>query len=158
MADLARSCNYFTFCERSSASRSGNLVLGHPRVGLFCVISFGYRNSTRSLSRWPARCARSATVQGILGSLSENCEGCCGEGFWMWARRRGRSIPAAGCDARANAVHGQKTRRLEGFCAKGRLAALLLGRRPMKGILPRHASPSNPLPKNSTPRNFQAGS
>ena len=31
-------------------------------------------------------------------SLSENCERCCGEGFWSRARRRGRSIPSkAGC-------------------------------------------------------------
>ena len=41
--------------------------------------------------------------------------------------RRGRSIPAAGCDDRANAAHSQKTRRPEGFRAKSRLASLLLG-------------------------------
>ena len=47
----------------------------------------------------------------------------------MWARRRGRSIPTAGCDDRANATHSQKTRRLEGGWANGRLASLLLSRR-----------------------------
>src|SRR5215203_4750040 len=29
-------------------------------------------------------------------SLSGNWEGCCGEGFWLWARRRSPSIAAAG--------------------------------------------------------------
>lgn len=76
----------------------------------------------------------------------------------MWARRRRRSIPAAGCDDGANDAHSQKTRRPVGFRAKVRLASLLLGRRPMKGILPRRALPSSPLLKNSTPRNFQKGS
>src|SRR5437016_3796904 len=47
-------------------------------------------------------------------SLFENYPGRCGEGFWAWARRRGRRIPAAGCKDRANAAHGQKTRRPEG--------------------------------------------
>ena len=49
-------------------------------------------------------------------SLFGNYEGCCGEGFWLWPRRRGcfrtgTSIPAAGCDDRANAGRRQKTRR-----------------------------------------------
>jgi hypothetical protein len=30
-------------------------------------------------------------------SLTENWERCCGEGFWLWARRRSSSIPAAAC-------------------------------------------------------------
>ena len=42
--------------------------------------------------------------------MSENRVGSCGEGFWLWPRRRGRSIPAAGCDGRANAGHGQLPR------------------------------------------------
>jgi hypothetical protein len=29
-------------------------------------------------------------------SLFGNSEGRCGEGLWLWTRRRGRSIPAAG--------------------------------------------------------------
>ncbi len=41
--------------------------------------------------------------------------GSSGEGFWLWPRRRGRSIPAAGCDGRVNARRKQKTRRPEGF-------------------------------------------
>ena len=45
-----------------------------------------------------------------------------------------------------------------GFRAKDRLASLPFGRRPMKGILPRRASPSSFLLENSTPRDFQAGS
>ncbi|MBM3838180.1 MAG: hypothetical protein FJ398_09475, partial [Verrucomicrobia bacterium] len=40
-------------------------------------------------------------------SVSENCAGSCGEGFWLWPRRRGPSIPNAGCKDRANAGHGQ---------------------------------------------------
>src|SRR5713101_9979806 len=56
-------------------------------------------------------------------SLFGNYEGCCGEGFWLWPRRRGRSIPAAGCKERVNAGHGQKTRRPEGFRGKGRLTS-----------------------------------
>lgn len=61
-------------------------------------------------------------------------------------------------DDQANAAHSQKTRRPEGFRANGRLASLLLSRRPTRGILLRRVSPSSPLPKNSTPRNLQAGS
>ena len=88
----------------------------------------------------------------------------CGEGFWLWPRRRGpsrtgqRSIPAAGCNDRANAGHGQKTRRPEGFRGKGRLASLLLGHRPLAGMLPRRASPCSLFPKNRTARNFQTRS
>src|SRR5713101_6532592 len=72
-------------------------------------------------------------------SLFGNYEGCCGEGFWLWPRRRGRSIPAAGCDDRPNAGHGQKTRRPEGFRGKGRLASLLLGYGQLAGMLPPRA-------------------
>src|SRR6266849_4217976 len=91
-------------------------------------------------------------------SLFGNYEGCCGEGFWLWSRRRGRSIPAAGCDDRTNAGHGQKTRRPEGFRGKGRLASLLLSRRSTRDILLRRASPSGLFPENSAPRSFQTGS
>src|SRR6266849_9545982 len=70
---------------------------------------------------------KSLTVRNLMSpgaeSLFGNYEGCCGEGFWLWPRRRGRSIPAAGCDDRTNAGHGQKTRRPEGFRGKGRLAS-----------------------------------
>jgi hypothetical protein len=44
-------------------------------------------------------------------SLSENSEGCCGEGFWLEPRRLGPSIPEAGCKAQANDGPGQKHRR-----------------------------------------------
>ena len=112
-------------------------------------------------------------------SLSENCEGCCGGGFWLGARRSGRSIPAAGCDARDNEAPRQKIRRPKGFRAKSSLASWLLGRRPIKGMgfpspanwfpeaescanaqgsLPRRASPASLLPENSTPRNFKTDS
>src|SRR5712692_7242523 len=58
------------------------------------------------------------------GGLFGNYEGRCGEGFWLWPRRSGRAQrPAAGCDDRTNAGHGQKTRRPEGFRGKGRLAS-----------------------------------
>ena len=64
-----------------------------------------------------------------------NYEGRCGEGFWLWPRRSGRAQrPAAGCKERANAGHGQKTRRPEGFRGKGRLASLLLSRRSTRDI------------------------
>src|SRR6185503_20367222 len=82
-------------------------------------------------------------------SLSENWAGCCGRGFWLWTRRRGRSIPAAGCDGQANAVHRQKNRRPEGFRGKGRLASLLLSRRYTRDTLLRRASPSSLFPENS---------
>ena len=62
----------------------------------------------------------------VYKSLSENCKGCRGWGFWLWPRRRGRSIPAAGCNNRANAGQRQKARRPEGFWGKSRLASLLL--------------------------------
>jgi len=90
--------------------------------------------------------------------VSENCEGSCGEGFWLWPRRRGPSIPNAGCKDRANAGHGQKTRRPEGFRAKGRLASLLLSRRSREDILLRCASPSGLWRENRTPRNFRTRS
>jgi len=91
-------------------------------------------------------------------SVSENCAGSCGEGFWLWPRRRGPSIPNAGCKDRANAGHGQKTRRPEGFRAKGRLASLLLSRRSREDILLRRASPSGLWRENKTPRNFRTRS
>src|SRR5580765_2255925 len=91
-------------------------------------------------------------------SLSENYEGRCGEGFWPWARRRGLRIPAGGCKDRANAAHGRKTRRPEGFRATGPLASLLLSRRSTRDILLRRASPSGLLRENSTPQSFQTGS
>ena len=94
----------------------------------------------------------------IPKSLSENGEGCCGWGFWLRARRSGRSIPGAGCDARDNEARDQKTRRPEGFRGKGRLASWRLSRRPPKGILLRRASPANPCRENSTPPHFQTGS
>src|SRR5260370_11980814 len=97
-------------------------------------------------------------------SLVGNYEGRCGEGFWLWPRRRVPSIPAAGCDDRGNAGHGQRTRRPEGFRGKGRLAspcsrmlsALLRGGRAQR--LLRRASPSGLFPENSPPRSFQTGS
>ena len=112
-------------------------------------------------------------------SLFENCVGSCGERFWRRPRRRGRSIPAAGYDDRANAGLGQKSRRPKGFCGNGRLALLLLSRRSTRDMgfsspahwfpdrlmcavahssLPRRASPSGHCRKNRTPRNFQTGS
>ena len=94
----------------------------------------------------------------ITKSLSENSVESCGEGFWLQPRRRGRSIPAAGCDGRANAGRGQKTRRPEGFRGEGWLASLLLGRRPLRVSslgAPRHPAFSA---KTGLPRNFQTGS
>src|SRR5216684_7475538 len=91
-------------------------------------------------------------------SLFGNYEGRCGEGFWLWPRRRVPSIPAAGCKERANAGHGQKTRRPEGFRGKGRLASLLLSRRSTRDILLRRVSPSGLFPENSAPRSFRTGS
>ncbi len=66
-------------------------------------------------------------------SLIENWERCCGLGFWIWARRSRRSIPGAGCDACDNEGQSQKTCRPEGFRVNGRLASLLLSRRPTRG-------------------------
>src|SRR4029077_18347936 len=76
---------------------------------------------------------------------------------WPWPRRRGRRIPAAGGNGRANEGQGQKSRRPEGFRQWGRLASLLLGRR-WENILPRRASPSGPIGENRTLRHFQTGS
>src|SRR5712692_6775197 len=70
----------------------------------------------------------------------------------------GAQRPAAGCKERANAGHEQKTRRPKGFRAKGRLASLLLGHRPLAGMLPRRASPPGLLPENRPPATFKAGS
>ena len=100
----------------------------------------------------------SYTSPHLFKSLPENWEGCCGEGFWLWARRRSPSIPAAGCKDRANEAHRQKSRRPEGFLATGRLASLLLSRRSTRDILLRRASPSSLWLENSTLPNFQTGS
>ena len=90
-----------------------------------------------------------AAVRGFhLKSLFENYEGCCGEGFWLWPRRRGPSIPAAGCKERANAGHRQKTRRPEGFRGKGRLASLLLSRRSARDILLRRLPAGRQAPRH----------
>ncbi len=91
-------------------------------------------------------------------SPSENWKGSCDEGFWAGPRRRGRCIPAAGCNGRANTGPAQKNRRPKGFRGKGRLASLLLGHRPLAGMLPRRASPSGLFLENRTPSNFQTGS
>ena len=91
-------------------------------------------------------------------SLIENWERCCGLGFWIWARRSRRSIPGAGCDACDNEGQSQKTCRPEGFRVNGRLASLLLSRRPTRGILLRRASPYSHRHKNSTTHSFQSGS
>ncbi len=83
----------------------------------------------------------------------------CGQGGLGRAQR-----PAAGCEERANAGHGQKTRRPEGFRGKGRLTSpcsrmlseLLRGGRAQR--LLRRASPTGLFPENSAPRSFQTGS
>src|SRR5713101_8434545 len=102
------------------------------------------------------------TVRSLMSSgavsLFGNYEGCCGEGFWLWPRWRVPRIPAAGCDDRTNAGHGQKTRRPEGFRGKGCLASLLLSRRSTRDILLRRASPASLFRENRTPRNFKTGS
>jgi len=74
-------------------------------------------------------------------SLSENWEGCCGEGFWSGRRRSGTSIPTAGCKACDNEVRLQKSRRPKGFRGQAPLAALLLSQISIKDILPRRALP-----------------
>src|SRR5258706_5950788 len=91
-------------------------------------------------------------------SLFGNYEGRCGEGFWPWPRRRVPRIPAAGCEGRANAGHGQKTRRPEGFRGKGWLASLLLSRRPLR--VSSLVAPRQPtfFAKTGLPRNFKTGS
>jgi len=91
----------------------------------------------------------------------------CGEGFWTGARRRGPSIPAAGCQDRANEAPVQKTRRPEGFRGKGFLASLHLAHRPPAGMLARRLSacPAQAgasleclFRENRTPPNFKTGS
>src|SRR5712692_10360730 len=79
----------------------------------------------------------------VVKSVFENSVRSCGERFWRRPRRRGRSIPAAGCDGRANAGCRRKIRRPEGFRGKGRLASLLLGHRPLRVcslVAPRQAA------------------
>ena len=104
------------------------------------------------------RC-RFPQLAGVLtGSLIENCVGSCGEGFWSQPRRRGRRIPAAGCNGRANAGCGQKTRRPEGLGGKAPLAALLVGHRPLRVCFLFAPCQSNFSLPNRTPPHFQTGS
>jgi hypothetical protein len=56
--------------------------------------------------------------------------------FGRGPRRRGLSIPAAGCKGRANAGHSQKNRRPKGFHPKRRWPSLLLGYKPAAGLRP----------------------
>src|SRR5262249_14033318 len=76
-------------------------------------------------------------------SLFENYERCCGAGFWLWARRRGWRIPAAGWATQANAAHDQKTRRPEGGGPKAGWLRCFSVEDPTRGILPRRASPAS---------------
>src|SRR5260370_39316311 len=99
----------------------------------------------RHASRFPTEFVFVLEPQSLFG----NYEGRCGEGFWLWPRRRVPSIPVAGCKERANAGHGQKTRRPEGFRGKGRLASLLLSRRSTRDILLRRAI--RPFPRKQRP-------
>jgi hypothetical protein len=108
----------------------------------------------RNTNRFPAEFVFVLEPQSLFGNYEERC----GEGFWLWPRRRVPSIPAAGCTERANAGHGQKSRRPEGFRGKDRLASLLLSRRSTRDILLRRASPCGLFPENSAPRSFQTGS
>jgi hypothetical protein len=104
------------------------------------------------------------TEQGVamLSSVRRAClkttRGAAARDFGCGPRRRGRHIPAAGCNDRANTGHGQKTRRPEGFRGKGRLASLLLSRRSTRDILLRRASPSGLSFENIAPWNFTTGS
>lgn len=109
-------------------------------------------------------------------SLPQDCERCCGTGFWLESGRGGQRCEphwpnsAAGCDARANAGPDrrdqdqgqgqprQKTRRPQGFRAKKRLTALLLGSTPIKSIFFCQSLPASRLPENLTSRNFKTGS
>src|SRR6266851_4433466 len=54
----------------------------------------------------------------------------------------------SGLQGASNEGWSEKTRRPEGFRAKSRLTSLLLGHRPMPGMLTRRASPSRSLPEN----------
>ena len=146
----------------ATGDRSRSVRLRHRCAGFIR----GLRAAVGRVARQNGPVARSTrnSTASLAKSLSENGERCCGWGFGIGARRSGRRcephgpFPAAGCDARDNQAPGQKTRRPEGYRAKGRLASLLLSRRPMKGILLRRALPSSLLLDNSTPRHFQTGS
>ena len=64
-------------------------------------------------------------------SLFQNCLGSCGEGLWLRPRRRGPSIPATGCNDRANAGSRRKTRRPSGCLGRGCRASCSLANRPV---------------------------
>src|SRR6266446_3314331 len=127
-----------------------------------CVKSSSPSPGRLKTSRAPGRSALTCPAMAFrttfsTKSLFGNYERRCGEGFWLWPRRPWpRAAPAAGCKERVNAGYGQKTRRLEGFRGKGRLASLLRGGRAQR--LLRRASPSGLFPENSAPRSFQTGS
>jgi tRNA synthetase class II (F) len=91
-------------------------------------------------------------------SLFENYEGCCGKGFWLWPRRRGPSIPAAGCKVPSQRRPQAKDLPPGGFSGK-RLSGFVAPQSKIHpDILLRRASPSSLFPENSTPRSFQTGS
>jgi len=87
--------------------------------------------------------------------VSSKCSGCGGEGFGLAARRRDPNIAAAGYDGLDNEAASPKTRRPEDFRGKGRLAALLLSRRPTRGILLPRALPASLFLKNRIPDHFE---
>lgn len=94
----------------------------------------------------------------LLRNLLENSKWCCGEGFWLWPRRRDRRIPAVGCNGGTNAGHGQKNRRPLGFSQKERSGFVAPRSQTAAGMLPRRALPYRPFCENSAPWSFQTDS
>src|SRR6185295_3791210 len=122
-----------------------------PRIRAVLTLEFNQKRAVSLMSG-----ANQLLDTPLSKSLFENYEGCCGKGFWLWPKRRGpsrtglRSIPASGCDGRANAGHSQKTCRPGGVRGEGRLASLLLGHRPLYWPV-RLAPPSSRLAIQPSP-------
>ena len=65
--------------------------------------------------------------------------------------------PAAGCNDRANAGHREKTRRPEGFRAKGRGASLLRRSKTHQGYSPSSRLARQPFPRKQDLAEFSDG-
>ena len=133
--------------EMASGQATGDTPGGQePRQPVLTLETPAEDSDKRARHGWKLNGGAGSSSVYSAKSLSENWKGSCGWGFWSWPRRRGLSIPAAVCEARANAGHDQKTRRPEGSRGNGQLTSLLLAHRPLRVcslVAPRHPAVSS---------------
>ena len=109
-------------------------------------------------SSWDSNKITSAITRRGTKSLNGNGEGTCGEGFWWWPRRRGRSIPRVGCEGRANAGHRPEEPPPGGFSGKRPGDGVARRSQTTPGLLPPRALSPGRFPENRSLPSFRTGS